>query len=109
MELKILGNRHTILDQYLAEIRDISIQTDPLRFRENLYRIGEYFAVEISRELKYVVKEVTTPLGIASVPVLEAQPVLATILRAGLPMHSGLLKISVPFKDTLHGHKVAVE
>lgn len=93
MELKILGNRHTILDQYLAEIRDISIQTDPLRFRENLYRIGEYFAVEISRELKYVVKEVTTPLGVASVPVLEAQPVLATILRAGLPMHSGLLKI----------------
>jgi uracil phosphoribosyltransferase len=49
MKIKILGNRHSILDQYLAEIRDISIQTDPLRFRENLYRIGEYFAMEISR------------------------------------------------------------
>jgi uracil phosphoribosyltransferase len=93
MEIKILGNNHSILDQYLAEIRDISIQTDPLRFRENLYRIGEYFAFEISKELKFVVSEVTTPLGVARVPVLEKQPVLATILRAGLPMHNGLLKI----------------
>lgn len=93
MEIKILGNNHSILDQYLAEIRDISIQTDPLRFRENLYRIGEYFAFEISKELKFVVSEVTTPLGVAQVPVLEKQPVLATILRAGLPMHNGLLKI----------------
>ena len=93
MEIKILGNNHSILDQYLAEIRDISIQTDPLRFRENLYRIGEYFAFEISKELKFVVSEVTTPLGVARVPVLDKQPVLATILRAGLPMHNGLLKI----------------
>ena len=93
MEIKILGNNHSILDQYLAEIRDISIQTDPLRFRENLYRIGELFAYEISKELKFVVSDVQTPLGIAKVPVIEKQPVLATILRAGLPMHNGLLKI----------------
>ena len=93
MEIKILGNNHSILDQYLAEIRDVSIQTDPLRFRENLYRIGELFAYEISKELNFVVSDVQTPLGIAKVPTIEQQPVLATILRAGLPMHNGLLKI----------------
>lgn len=93
MEIKILGNNHSILDQYLAEIRDISIQTDPLRFRENLYRIGEVFAYEISKELNFVVSDVQTPLGIAKVPKIEQQPVLATILRAGLAMHNGLLKI----------------
>ncbi len=93
MEIKILGNNHSILDQYLAEIRDVSIQTDPLRFRENLYRIGELFAYEISKELKFKVTDVKTPLGVAKVPTIAKQPVLATILRAGLPMHNGLLKI----------------
>jgi len=93
MDIKILGNNHSILDQYLAEIRDVSIQTDPLRFRENLYRIGELFAYEISKELSFVVSDVQTPLGVAKVPIIEQQPVLATILRAGLPMHNGLLKI----------------
>jgi uracil phosphoribosyltransferase len=93
MEIKILGNNHSILDQYLAEIRDVSIQGDPLRFRENLYRIGELFAYEISKELKFKVTDVKTPLGVAKVPTIEKQPVLATILRAGLPMHNGLLKI----------------
>jgi uracil phosphoribosyltransferase len=93
MEVKILGNNHSVFDQYLAEIRDISIQKDPLRFRENLYRLGELFAYEISKELKYAVMDVTTPLGVAKVPMLEKQPVLATILRAGLAMHNGLLKI----------------
>ncbi|MBT3382836.1 MAG: uracil phosphoribosyltransferase [Prolixibacteraceae bacterium] len=93
MEINILGNNHSILDQYLAEIRDESIQKDPLRFRENLYRIGELFAYEISKELEFTVNDIITPLGIAKVPVLKNQPVLATILRAGLPMHNGLLKI----------------
>lgn len=93
MEIKVLGNNHSILDQYLSEIRDISIQTDPLRFRENLYRIGEVFAYEISKKLQFQVEKVTTPLGVAEVPVLSAQPVLATILRAGLPMHNGLLRV----------------
>ncbi len=93
MEIKILGNNHSILDQYLAEIRDHEIQKDPLRFRENLYRIGEIFAYEISKSLDYEEEEVTTPLGIAKVPQLKSQPVLATILRAGLPVHYGLLKI----------------
>ena len=93
MEIKILGNNHSILDQYLAEIRDVSIQTDPLRFRENLYRIGELFAYEISKELNFAIGDVQTPLGVAKVPLIVQQPVLATILRAGLAMHNGLLKM----------------
>lgn len=93
MEIKILGHNHSILDQYLSEIRDINIQTDPLRFRDNLNRIGEIFAYEISKEVEYEINDVTTPLGIAKVPKLKNQPVLATILRAGLAMHNGLLRI----------------
>lgn len=93
MEIKILGNNHSILDQYLSEIRDEVIQKDPLRFRENMYRIGEIFAYEISKELEFEVKDITTPLGVAKVPTLKNQPVLATILRAGLSVHNGLLKI----------------
>lgn len=93
MEIKILGNNHSIIDQYLGELRDISIQKDPLRFRENLQRLGELFGYEISKTLPYEVKDVTTPLGVAQVPMLANQPVLATILRAGLPMHHGLLRV----------------
>jgi uracil phosphoribosyltransferase len=93
MEIKILGNNHSILDQYLSEIRDEVIQKDPLRFRENMYRIGEIFAYEISKTLTFELTDVTTPLGVAQVPVLQQQPVLATILRAGLSVHNGLLKI----------------
>jgi len=93
MDIKILGHNHSILDQYLAEIRDTTIQTDPLRFRDNLNRIGELFAYEISKEMLFEEKDVITPLGIAKVPKLKKQPVLATILRAGLAMHNGLLRI----------------
>lgn len=93
MNVKILGNNHSILDHYLAEIRDASIQTDPLRFRDNMNRIGEIFAYEISKELTFFEKDVQTPLGIAKVPTLRQQPVLATILRAGLAIHNGLLRI----------------
>lgn len=93
MDIKILGGNHSILDQYLSEIRDVVIQKDPLRFRENMYRIGELFAYEISKVLEFEVTDVTTPLGIAKVPKLKSQPVLATILRAGLSVHNGLLKI----------------
>ena len=93
MEIKILGNNHSILDQYLSEIRDEVIQKDPMRFRENMYRIGEIFAYEISKHLEFEVTRVKTPLGVAKVPTLKSQPVLATILRAGLSIHYGLLKI----------------
>ncbi|HYQ56866.1 MAG TPA: uracil phosphoribosyltransferase [Draconibacterium sp.] len=93
MEVRVLGNNHSVLDQYLAEIRDTGIQTDPLRFRDNLNRIGEIFAYEISKEMQFEINDVTTPLGVAKVPKLCNQPVLATILRAGLAMHNGLLRI----------------
>jgi len=93
MNIKILGNNQSVLDQYLAEIRDVVIQKDPLRFRENMHRIGEIFAYEISKTLSYEITDVTTPLGIAHVPKINQQPVLATILRAGLSVHNGLLRI----------------
>ncbi len=93
MEIKILGNNHSIIDQYLAELRDVQIQKDPLRFRENLQRLGELFGYEISKTLQYKAQDVVTPLGTAKVPILAQQPVLATILRAGLPMHHGLLRV----------------
>jgi uracil phosphoribosyltransferase len=91
--LNILGNQSSIVNQYISELRDVEIQKDRLRFRTNLERLGEIFAYEISKHLPYTLREVTTPLGIASVPVLEEQPVIATILRAGIPLHQGLLKI----------------
>jgi uracil phosphoribosyltransferase len=75
----------------MSELRDKDIQTDSMRFRRNLERIGEVAAYEISKKLSYEIKEVTTPFGTANCKVLQAQPVLATILRAGLGMHNGLL------------------
>ena len=89
----ILCKNPSILNQYIGEIRDVEIQKDSMRFRRNLERIGEIFAMEISREMQYEEKEVVTPLGIANVPVLTEYPVLATILRAGLPFHQGLLNV----------------
>lgn len=94
MEMKVinLGEQNSIFNQFIAEIRDINVQTDPLRFRNNIERIGEIFAYEISKELNYHLKEVTTPLGIAQMNLPDGFPILATILRAGLPLHNGLLK-----------------
>ena len=89
--VNILSNSNSIINQFIAELRDIETQKDSLRFRLNLERLGEIFAYEISKELKYEVKEVTTSLGIANVPMLVEYPVLATILRAGLPFYKGFL------------------
>lgn len=86
-----LGKENSILNQYIAELRDIEVQNNKMQFRKNLERIGEIFAYEISKKLTYESKEVITPLGSATVPVLKDYPVLATILRAGLPFHQGLL------------------
>ncbi len=91
--IRNLGESHSVFNQYIAELRDKNIQTDRLRFRRNLERVGEIFAIEISKELEYDEKAVETPLGIAYVPVLSQQPLLATILRAGLPLHQGLLNV----------------
>ena len=86
-----LGKENSILNQFIAELRDEEIQKDSMRFRRNLERAGEILAYEISKKLEWVKKEVTTPLGIANVSVLKDQPVIATILRAGLPFHQGML------------------
>ena len=87
----VLNKTNTIGNQFLAELRDAVIQQDRLRFRKNQERIGEILAYEISKKLKYVETEVQTPLGIAAVNMPAAQPVLGTILRAGLPFHQGFL------------------
>ena len=89
--VNLLNQSNSIINQFIAEIRDVEIQKDRMRFRRNLERIGEIAAIEISKQMPYVLKDVTTPLGIASVPVLAEQPVIGTILRAGLPLHQGLL------------------
>lgn len=86
-----LSTYHSIINQFVSELRDIEIQKDRMRFRMNLVRLGEIFAYEISKRLNYSMKEVVTPLGISNVPVLEEQPIIGTILRAGLPLHEGLL------------------
>jgi uracil phosphoribosyltransferase len=91
--VKNLGDKNSILNQFISEIRDAEIQKDSLRFRRNFERVGEIIAFEISKQLEYVTKEVVTPLGEAEVPVLKEFPVLATILRAGLPLHQGLLNV----------------
>src|SRR5438045_6909376 len=86
-----LSEQHSLVSNWIAELRDVEIQKDRLRFRRNLERIGEVAAYEISKQLPFEEKEIQTPLGIAESKMLTEQPVLATILRAGLPLHQGLL------------------
>ncbi len=89
--IHILGKNNSIFNQFLAELRDVKIQQDSMRFRRNLERIGEIFAYELSKTLTYKPSEVTTPLGIAQPNLAVEQPVIGSILRAGLPLHQGLL------------------
>ncbi|MCB0570115.1 MAG: uracil phosphoribosyltransferase, partial [Phaeodactylibacter sp.] len=86
-----LSEQNSIANRFVAELRDVKIQQDSMRFRRNLERLGEILAYEISKQLDYVEKEVETPLGIAKVQVPSQRIVLATILLAGLPMHQGML------------------
>ncbi|WP_276500878.1 uracil phosphoribosyltransferase [Terrimonas pollutisoli] len=86
-----LSEQHSLISNWVGELRDVDIQADRMRFRRNLERIGEVAAYEISQVLPFTEKEVQTPMGTANCKVLEQQPVLATILRAGLPLHQGLL------------------
>jgi len=88
-----LSSESSIFQQYIAEIRDAEIQKDPLRFRTNLERIGAVLGYELSKTLDYNSSEITTPLGVAQCEMLSQQPVIASILRAGLPMHNGLLSV----------------
>ncbi len=86
-----LSENHSLVSNWVSELRDVTVQTDRMRFRRNLERIGEAIAYEISKVLPFEEREIQTPLGTANHKLLKEQPVLATILRAGLPMHQGLL------------------
>lgn len=91
MKIVNLGQTNSILNRFVAEMRDISIQKDSMRFRTNMERIGEIFAYEISKTLGYETKQVETPLGIASVNLPTDKMVLGMIFRAALPFHQGFL------------------
>ncbi len=86
-----LSHENSLIGEYISEIRDVEVQSDRMRFRRNMERIGEIVAYEISKKLPWISKEVTTPLGVSKCMVLKEQPILATILRAGLALHEGLL------------------
>ena len=86
-----LSQQNSIFNQYVAELRDITIQKDSMRFRRNLERMGEIMSYELSKTLAYETRDTQTPLGIAQTSHIISQPVIATILRAGLPMHIGVL------------------
>lgn len=88
-----LSKISSIANVFVAELRDENIQKDPMRFRTNMERLGEFFALEIGKTLEYIPSETQTPLGIAQTMKLAEQPVLATITRAGIPMHNGMLRI----------------
>lgn len=86
-----LSQQHSLVSNWVAELRDTEIQQDRMRFRRNLERIGEVIGYEISKTLPFEEKAVETPLGISTSKLLKEQPILATILRAGIPLHQGLL------------------
>ncbi len=86
-----LSEHHSLVSNWISELRDTSIQSDRMRFRRNIERVGEVAAYEISKKMSWIEKDTVTPLGIAKQKVLNKQPVLGTILRAGLPLHQGLL------------------
>jgi uracil phosphoribosyltransferase len=86
-----LSEQHSLVSNWVGELRNVEIQNDRMRFRRNLERIGEVASYEISKLLEWEEVEITTPLGTVLTKQLKQQPVLATILRAGLPMHQGLL------------------
>lgn len=91
METHIFNKQNSLFNQFIAEIRDKEIQTDPLRFRRNIERMGEILAYEISKALTYKSIDIQTPLGVSHEFVCDQKIVIATILRAGLPMHQGVL------------------
>lgn len=89
----VLGERNSIANNFLCELRDESLQKDRMRFRKNLERLGELLAYEVSKELAYQPKVIRTQFGELSLPVLREDPLLITILRAGIPFHQGFLNI----------------
>lgn len=92
MRIVNLGDTNSILNKFVAELRDVDIQKDSLRFRRNVERIGEIMAYEISKEFHYSTKDIQSPLGIAPMNTPDDQIVISTILCAGLPFHQGFLR-----------------
>ena len=92
MRIVNLGDTNSILNKFVAELRDVDIQKDSLRFRRNVERIGEIMAYEISKEFHYSTQDIQSPLGIAPMNTPDDQIVISTILRAGLPFHQGFLR-----------------
>ena len=86
-----LSEKNSLVNTWISEIRDLDVQHDRMRFRRNLERIGEIAAYEISKTLPFTEKEIQTPLGTSVCKVFQEQPVLGTILRAGMPLHQGML------------------
>lgn len=93
MKVINLAESNSILNQFVAEMRDVNVQNDRMRFRRNIERIGELMAYEISKDLNYSIKKIQTPLGIAEASTPDDNVVIATVFRAGLPLHNGFLNI----------------
>ena len=93
MKVIDLSQTDTVLNQFVAELRDVAIQQDRMRFRRNVERIGELMAYEMSRTLRYSAKDVRTPLGTATARTPDDDLVVATVFRAGLPLHQGFLNV----------------
>lgn len=93
MKVVDFSKTNSVVNKYIAELRDVNIQNDRMRFRKNVERIGQVMAYEISKELNYESVDVTTPLGIAEANVPNDQIVAAAILRAALPLHQGVLDV----------------
>lgn len=91
MQTHNLSNQNSILNTFISEIRDVIVQKDSMRFRQNIERIGEILAYEMSKSLTYKRSTVNTPLGKSSINLFENDIVLCSILRAGVPLHQGLL------------------
>ena len=89
--VKNLGENHSLVSNWISELRATAVQGDRMRFRRNIERIGEVIAYEISKTLAWEEQDITTPLGNTKTKLLKTQPVLGTILRAGLPLHQGML------------------
>ncbi|MDN3641342.1 uracil phosphoribosyltransferase [Lutimonas halocynthiae] len=86
-----LDTSNSVLNHFISEIRDVKVQKDSMRFRRNIERIGEILSYEMSRELKFHTNKVETPLGLKNVPCVSDELVLCSVLRAGLPLHQGVL------------------
>ena len=91
MTVHNLENANSVLNHFISEIRDIDVQKDSMRFRRNIERIGEILSYEMSKDLNFQSRKVQTPLGVKNVPFVSDELVLCSVLRAGLPLHQGVL------------------